>query len=64
MRTTAALLLAGGHGTLRLGVVRGNDAAGRFYERLGARLAGAEPASWAGGVWHEIYRWDDITPLA
>lgn len=64
MRATAAELVKRGHRTLRLGVVEGNTAAGRFYSRLGATMAGREPASWARGVWHEIYRWDDITPLA
>jgi ribosomal protein S18 acetylase RimI-like enzyme len=64
MRATAAELLARGYRTMRLGVVRGNAEAGRFYERLGATLTGVEPASWAEGVWHEIYRWDDITRLA
>jgi ribosomal protein S18 acetylase RimI-like enzyme len=64
VRATAAQLLAGGHHTMRLGVVQGNSAAGRFYERLGGTMTGREPASWAEGVWHEIYRWDDISRLA
>lgn len=64
MRATAAELLRRGRRTMRLGVVEGNDVAGRFYDRLGATMTGREPASWAEGVWHEIYRWDDITQLA
>jgi ribosomal protein S18 acetylase RimI-like enzyme len=64
MRATALHLLDRGHRTLRLGVVEGNDAAARFYDRLGAMKAGRERASWARGVWHEIYRWDDISRLA
>ncbi|HET7419318.1 MAG TPA: GNAT family N-acetyltransferase [Candidatus Dormibacteraeota bacterium] len=64
MRATAAELLDRGYRTMRLGVVQGNAAAARFYDRLGAALTGVEPALWADGVWHEIYRWDDITQLA
>lgn len=63
-RATAARLRERGYNTLSLGVVEGNDAAARFYERLGATFAGREPASWAPGVWHEIYRWDDVSRLA
>ena len=64
VRATAAELLVRGYHTLRLGVVAGNDAAGRFYVRLGATMTGREPAEWARGVWHEIYRWSDISTLA
>ena len=64
MRATAQRLKAGGHTTLRLGVVSGNAGAARLYERLGATHAGREPASWADGVWHEIYRWPDISMIA
>lgn len=64
MLATAARLRERGHNTLRLGVVEGNDAAARFYARLGATMTGREPASWARGVWHEIYRWDDVSQLA
>jgi ribosomal protein S18 acetylase RimI-like enzyme len=64
MRATAGRLMARGHRTLRLGVVQGNAAAGRFYERLGAVMTGREPAEWAEGVWHDIFRWDDISRLA
>lgn len=63
MRATAAELLARGHRSLRLGVVEGNDAAGRFYEKLGAARAGREPAAWAEGVGHEIFRWTDLETL-
>ena len=64
MRKAAQRLQDLGYRTLRLGVVAGNDAAARFYLRLGATNAGREPASWARGVWHEIYRWDDLSKLA
>lgn len=64
MRATAAHLLARGHRTMRLGVVRGNTAAGRFYEHLGGTMTGREPAAWGHGVWHDIYRWSDVSTLA
>jgi ribosomal protein S18 acetylase RimI-like enzyme len=63
VRATAHRLCARGLGTMRLGVVAGNDAAMRFYERLGAEHTGHEPAAWAPGVRHEIYRWADISTL-
>ena len=63
MRATAFRLQAGGRRSLRLGVVVGNDAAARFYERLGGVMIGKEPADWADGVWHWIYRWPDLSPL-
>jgi ribosomal protein S18 acetylase RimI-like enzyme len=63
MRATAAELLARGHRTMRLGVVQGNAAANRFYEHLGGTMTGREPTSWADGVWHDIYRWSDLSPL-
>jgi ribosomal protein S18 acetylase RimI-like enzyme len=63
MRATAEELLARGHRTLRLGVVEGNDAACRFYESLGAARAGREPADWAAGVWHELFRWPSLERL-
>ena len=49
---------------MSLGVVRGNAGAGRLYLRLGATLLGVEPAEWAAGVDHEIYRWRDLAQLA
>ncbi len=52
-----------GHTSLRLGVVKGNAGAGRLYERLGAKSVGVEPASWAVGVEHVIYRWPDLAHL-
>jgi hypothetical protein len=64
MRATAARLLARGHRTLSLGVVQGNTAAGRFYEHLGGTMTGREPATWADGVWHDVYRWSDIAAIA
>lgn len=63
MRATAGELLARGRHTLRLGVIEGNDAAARFYDRLGGTRTGREPATWADGVWHEIFRWPDIRTL-
>jgi ribosomal protein S18 acetylase RimI-like enzyme len=63
MRATATRLRASGHNGLRLGVVSGNAGAARFYERLGGILIGREPAAWAEGVWHELYRWPDLAPL-
>jgi ribosomal protein S18 acetylase RimI-like enzyme len=63
IRATAARIQASGHSSMRLGVVAGNTAAARFYERLGATMLGREPASWAEGVWHELYRWPDLAPL-
>jgi GNAT superfamily N-acetyltransferase len=63
VRATATRLRALGHHTMRLGVVAGNRDAMRFYERLGAEHTGYEPALWAPGVRHEVYRWSDIAPL-
>lgn len=64
MRATAAEMIARGHRTMRLGVIAGNDAAERFYERLGGVRAGAEPVSWADGVIHHMFRWPDLVALA
>lgn len=64
MRATASELKAGGYNSLRLGVVEGNAAAERFYERLGALDAGREPTSWADGVMHHLYRWRTLDALA
>jgi len=63
MAATARELRARGHDTLRLGVVDGNTAASRFYERLGAAHAGRERAAWAPHVWHDLYRWSDLERL-
>ena len=63
MRRTAERLIARGYTTMRLGVISGNSAAARFYDRLGGEMIGLEPVSWAPGVAHEIYRWADLTPL-
>lgn len=64
MRATARELRSRGHSTIRLGVVEGNAAAERFYERLGAVDAGREPTSWAKGVMHHTYRWPSLDALA
>lgn len=63
MHELAARIEERGHKSLRLGVVKGNAGAGRLYERLGAIVVGEEPASWAVGVDHVIYRWPDLAPL-
>jgi ribosomal protein S18 acetylase RimI-like enzyme len=60
MRATAARIRSRGYNGMRLGVVAGNAAASRFYERLGGEMIGLEPATWAPGVWHELYRWPDL----
>ena len=64
MRATASEVRARGRNTLCLGVVEGNAAAERFYERLGALDAGREPTSWARGVMHHLYCWPALDPLA
>lgn len=63
MRATAARIQQRGRKSMRLGVVAGNDAAARFYERLGGAMIGREPADWAEGVWHDLYRWPDLASL-
>ena len=64
MRTTASELRSRGRSTIRLGVVEGNAAAERFYERLGGVDAGREPTTWADGVMHHTYRWPNLDALA
>jgi len=64
VRELARILQAKGYRSLSLGVVRGNTGAGRLYTRLGARLLGVEPTTWAEGVDHEVYRWADLAQLA
>jgi ribosomal protein S18 acetylase RimI-like enzyme len=64
MRATARELKSRGFNAMRLGVVDGNTAAERFYERLGGVDAGHEPVSWATGVMHHIYRWPNLDALA
>jgi ribosomal protein S18 acetylase RimI-like enzyme len=64
MRATARELQSCGLSTMRLGVVEGNAAAERFYERLGGVDAGREPASWANGVMHHVYVWPNLDTLA
>jgi len=63
MSATATELLARGHHPLALGVVVGNDRAARYYERLGAELVRVEPVTWAEGVNHAVYRWQDVAVL-
>ena len=64
MRSTAERLMARGYTSMRLGVISGNVAAARFYERLEGSMIGLEPVSWAPGVAHQVYRWADLAPLA
>jgi ribosomal protein S18 acetylase RimI-like enzyme len=64
MRSTAERVIARGHSSMRLGVISGNVAAGRFYERLGGTMIGLEPLLWAPGAAHEVYRWADLAALA
>jgi len=64
MRFTAERIIARGHNSMRLGVISGNVAAARFYERLGGAMIGLEPLSWAPGAAHELYRWADLASLA
>ena len=64
MQSTAAHLHARGYDSMRLGVIAGNDAAARFYERLGGSRIGLEPVSWAEGAMHQVYRWSNLTQLA
>ena len=64
MAAMARHLASIGFSSAALGVVCGNDAAMRFYERLGGRQAGAyvDP----GPVWRSdnlIYVWDDLRAL-
>jgi ribosomal protein S18 acetylase RimI-like enzyme len=64
MRCTADRVIACGHNSMRLGVISGNVAAARFYERPGGTMIGLEPLSWAPGAAHEVYRWADLGLLA
>ncbi len=64
MRCTAERVIARGHNSMSLGVISGNVAAARFYERLGGAMIGLEPLSWAPGVVHEVYRWAALGSLA
>lgn len=59
IRVTAARLLAAGYRSMSLGVILGNDAAGRFYERLGGAPVRVEPVDFAAGVSHTVWRWPD-----
>jgi ribosomal protein S18 acetylase RimI-like enzyme len=64
MRATAARARARGYTSLRLGVIVGNAAAARFYQRLGGTMTGVRPVSWAPGASHEVYRWEDLAALS
>jgi ribosomal protein S18 acetylase RimI-like enzyme len=64
VRATAARVMTRGYTSLRLGVIVGNDAAARFYQRLGGTMIGIEPVSWAPGAAHEVYGWEDLAALS
>jgi GNAT superfamily N-acetyltransferase len=64
MRATAAEMKARGHRSMHLQVIAGNARAERFYDRLGGIVVGLEPASWAPGVRHHVYRWPNLDDLA
>ena len=61
VRATARRLLERGYRSLAWGVLLGNDAAARFYERHGAVRVGVEPVDWADGVSRTVYRFPDLT---
>lgn len=63
LRATAGRIHDRGHRSMRLAVIAGNTGAAHFYERFGGTLAGLEATGWADGVWHEVYRWPDISKL-
>ena len=63
LKALAGILAANGYRTLSLGVIKGNEGAGRLYRRLGAKLLAIEPTQWAAGVDHEVYHWADLAPL-
>jgi ribosomal protein S18 acetylase RimI-like enzyme len=63
MKELALMLQRKGYGTLSLGVIKGNAAAGSLYRRLGAKLVRIEPTDWAAGVDHEVYHWAALAPL-
>ena len=63
LRATAARIRGCGYASMRLAVIAGNAGAARFYQRLGGAFAGLEPTGWAEGVWHEVYRWPDLSML-
>ena len=60
---TARRVIDAGYRSLSLGVILGNDAAGRLYQRLGAVVERVEPVTWARGVSHTVWRWPDEASL-
>lgn len=60
---TARRVIDAGHRSMSLGVIVGNDAADRFYDRLGAVVVRVEPVEWAPGVSHTVWRWRDESAL-
>jgi ribosomal protein S18 acetylase RimI-like enzyme len=63
IRATATRLLEAGFKSMSLGVILGNDAAGRLYARLGGSPIRVEPVAWAPGVQHTVWRWPDEDAL-
>lgn len=60
---TARRVIDAGYRSMSLGVILGNNAADRFYERLGAVIDRTEPVDWARGVSHTVWRWSDERAL-
>lgn len=60
---TARRVIEAGYQSLSLGVIVGNDAADRFYKRLGAVVDRVEQVDWAPGVSHTVWRWPEASAL-
>lgn len=64
LSSTARALHAAGAETLQLWVLNGNDRARRFYEHLGASVAGERPVrGWGGGCIETAMAWTDLAVL-
>jgi ribosomal protein S18 acetylase RimI-like enzyme len=61
----AQRLSQGGQSTMRVTVVKENQRARSFYERLGAQYEGMWPAPWAPqhAIEEAVYRWTDLDQL-
>lgn len=61
----AQRLSESGRSTMRVTVVKENDRARGFYERLGARYEDLWPAPWAAqhAIEEAVYRWTDLGEL-
>ena len=64
VRAVAAECARRGARALTVEVLEPNVRACRFYERLGAALAGTAAPTWTQGVPEVVYRWDDLPALA